>query len=110
MAVFVDDFYLTKMGSYRSMKMSHMAASSDEELHEMARKIGVDRRHWQSDKNHRLSHYDICMSKRNLALKNGAIAVTWRQMGVISRFFKTNGKMPLSLEEAVSWWGSLKGK
>ena len=54
------------------MIMCHMVADSIDELHEMADLIEVDRRHFQS-KNKRHPHYDICKSKRVLALKHGAI-------------------------------------
>lgn len=52
------------------MLMCHMVADSIEELHKMADAIGVSRRHFQ---NQRLPHYDICKSKRALAITRGAI-------------------------------------
>ncbi len=51
--------------------MCHMIADTLEELHAMADKIGVDRKHFQTDTNNK--HYDICKSKRALAVKAGAI-------------------------------------
>lgn len=52
------------------MMMAHMIADSVEELHRMADSIGVSRRHFQ-DK--RIPHYDICKSKRRIAVDLGAI-------------------------------------
>jgi hypothetical protein len=63
------------MGRYRRMKMSHMIADTEAELHAMARKIGVARRWYQGD------HYDICMSKRALAIKYGAKPITMYELG-----------------------------
>jgi len=56
------------------MLMCHMLADTVEELHRMADTIGVDRRHFQGD------HYDICKAKKQLAVKNGAVEVTQREM------------------------------
>ena len=70
MAVYVDDY----KASYRGMVMCHMLADSDEELRAMADKIGVAQRWHQGD------HFDICLSKRALAVKHGALEVTAREM------------------------------
>jgi hypothetical protein len=43
------------------MVMCHMMSDNLNELHAMADKIGVARRHFQGD------HYDICKAKRALA-------------------------------------------
>jgi hypothetical protein len=75
MTVFVDDMYKRTIGKFRRMKMSHMMADTDAELHDMADKIGVARKWYQDD------HYDICMSKRELAIKLGAKAITYPEMG-----------------------------
>ena len=77
MTVFVDDMYLSPMGKYRRMKMSHLIATTERELHAMAAKIGVARRWYQGD------HYDISMSKRRWAIANGAVAVTMRELAGI---------------------------
>lgn len=74
MTVFVDDMYLYPMGQFGRMKMSHMMADADEELHEMAHKIGVARKWYQGD------HYDIAISKRKLAITFGAVPITLREM------------------------------
>jgi len=53
------------------MIMCHMLADSLEELHAMADKIGISRHHFQT--NSSTPHYDICKSKRSLAVKYGAV-------------------------------------
>jgi hypothetical protein len=85
MTVFVDDMYLYPIGKYRRMKMSHMIADSADELHAMADKIGVARRWYQGD------HYDICKSKRDLAIKHGAVEISMRELALrVSNKHKQN--------------------
>lgn len=63
---------------FRGMIMSHMAADSLEELHAMAKNIGVDRRHFQ-DKPGK-PHYDICKQNKTKAIKLGAVEVDDRKL------------------------------
>lgn len=79
MTVYVDDMYLYPMGRFGRMKMSHMIADTEEELHQMAAKIGVARKWYQGD------HYDISISRRSIALDLGAKAVTMVELGRIRR-------------------------
>ena len=44
MPVYVDDMYKHPMGQFRRMKMSHMIANTEAELHAMADAIGIDRK------------------------------------------------------------------
>ena len=93
MAVYVDDMYKYQMGQYRRMKMSHMIADTEEELHQMADKIGVARRWYQGD------HYDICMSKRALAVQFGAKEIPIRElsrMAIGKRRVKNNRALLLA--------------
>ena len=75
MTVYVDDM----IAEFGRMKMCHMFADSRAELDEMATKIGVQRKWIQSEGTYR-EHYDICMSKRKLAVKHGAIEIGWRDV------------------------------
>ena len=68
--VYVDDMHKYPMGQYRRMKMSHMIADTDQELHAMADCIGVKRKWFQGD------HYDICLSMRAKAVAAGAVEIT----------------------------------
>lgn len=85
MTVYVDDF----KAAYGNMRMSHMLADSDDELHAMADQIGVARRWHQNGMSG--SHYDIAQSKVALAIKAGAVAVTVRQMAMMSRNRRQTG-------------------
>ena len=78
MTVYVDDMEAEYKPPHRPgivYIMCHMIADTPEELHAMARKIGVDQRWYQGD------HYDITKSKRKLAVKAGAKEITWREAG-----------------------------
>lgn len=78
MTVYVDDYD----APFGRMIMCHMVADTLDELHTMADRIGVARK-WFQD--HRLQHYDICKSKKELAIKHGAKLVTARELVKIVR-------------------------
>ena len=85
--VFVDD-----MGApYGRMRMFHMIADTDEALHAMADAIGVARKWGQSPEKTSGSHYDVCQAKRALAVKLGAIEITWRQCGAMNSRRRVTG-------------------
>lgn len=67
MAVYVD----AMQASLGRMIMCHMVADTDEELHEMADRLGLDRK-WHQKPGTEHSHYDICKSKRAQAIRLGA--------------------------------------
>lgn len=81
MVVYVDDMraeYKPKHRPGMVYVMSHMIADTDQELHEMAARIGVARRWYQGD------HYDVTQAKKVLAIKYGARLITWRQCGTMT--------------------------
>lgn len=80
MTVYVDDM----KAEFGRMKMCHMLADSDEELHAMADAIGVARKWWQSPAKTSGSHYDIALSKRALAVAAGAVEITLRQAAAMN--------------------------
>lgn len=73
MTVYVDDM----RARYGRMIMCHMIADTEDELHAMADSIGVARRWYQGD------HYDICLTKRAIAVHLGALEVTRRDLARI---------------------------
>lgn len=98
MAVYVDDMN----AQYGRMKMSHLLADSNDELHAMAEKIGVARKWWQSPEKTAGSHYDICLSKKAKAIALGAIEITWRQAGAMNSRRKVTGVLG-NPEDAEDW-------
>ncbi|MFG1226077.1 DUF4031 domain-containing protein [Xanthobacter wiegelii] len=78
MTVYVDDMYLHPMGRFGRMKMSHMIADTEEELHAMASRIGIARRWYQGD------HYDVSMGMREKAISLGARAITLKQLAFMA--------------------------
>lgn len=81
-AVYVDDC----VWPFRRMMMCHMLADRIEDLHAMADQIGVARRWFQ---NKRYPHYDICQTKRALAVKFGAIEIDRRQFVILAHRLMT---------------------
>lgn len=99
MPVYVDDM----RAPFGTMLMCHMMADSDDELHAMADLIGVSRRWWQAPPKASASHYDIALSKRSLAIRSGAIAVTTTQIGIMNRRRRQTGKFG-PVEDAERWY------
>jgi hypothetical protein len=80
MSVYVDE----SIWPYGRMMMCHMVADSRAELDEMADKIKVPRKWIQKPGTDR-EHYDICKSKRALAVEAGAREVTCFELVSIVR-------------------------
>lgn len=74
MTVFVDD----AEHPYGLMRMCHMMADEEAELHEMAGAIGVARKWFQGEASY--PHYDICKSMRARAVALGAVEMTTKEM------------------------------
>jgi signal recognition particle subunit SEC65 len=83
--VYVDDY----AGPYGTMKMSHMIADTETELHEMAQKIGL-KREWFQPRS--FPHYDVCKTKRTMALKAGAKSLNIRQLAYKIREIRSQEK------------------
>lgn len=98
MTVYVDNMN----AQYGRMKMSHLLADSDDELHAIAAKIGVARKWWQSPEKTSGSHYDICLSKKALAIEYGAIEITWKQAGAMNSRRRVTGQLGKP-EDAQEW-------
>ncbi len=79
MTVYVDDAFIP----YRSMLMCHMIADTEDELHAMAAKIGIQRKWYQAKSS--IPHYDISKGKRDLAVGFGAKEVTGQELVKIAR-------------------------
>lgn len=68
----------TREYKYGRMIMSHMVSDSIDELHLMAKNIGVNKRHFQDKKGK--PHYDICKQNKIKAINLGAIEINDREM------------------------------
>jgi hypothetical protein len=68
MSVYIDHARIL----YRGMRMNHMLADTSEELLAMADTIGVQRK-WVQYPGTWKEHFDVCESKRLLAIAAGAI-------------------------------------
>ncbi|MCI0550998.1 MAG: DUF4031 domain-containing protein [Anaerolineae bacterium] len=91
MTVYVDDMFKYPMGQYRYMKMSHMIADTEVELHQMADRIGLKRAWFQSGGSG--PHYDVTITKRRLAIEAGARQITLRQCAFMCQQWRKTGKM-----------------
>ena len=78
MSVYVD----SARNAYGRMYMCHMIADSSEELLAMAEKIGVQKQ-WLQNPGTPREHFDICSSKRKLAVQSGAIEVEILELGMM---------------------------
>lgn len=97
MTVYVDDMHLYDMGKLYRMKMSHMIADTETELHQMATKIGVKRKWYQGD------HYDISKSKRAMAIRLGAVPISMRTLACMNFCRKVEGKLPKLHLAEITW-------
>ena len=77
MSVYVDEVrrWPTKIRCFQAGS-AHLTADTLEELHELARAIGL-RRAWFQDK--RVPHYDLTPSRREAALRAGAVFVSAKE-------------------------------
>lgn len=72
MSVYVDDMD----AAFGKMKMCHMIADTHSELLAMADRIGVARR-WIQNAGTNREHFDICLSKKRLAIAAGAVEIEY---------------------------------
>lgn len=86
MTVYVDNARL----SFGRMKMAHLLSTDLEELHQMADKIGVARKWFQSKAS--TPHYDICLSKRKLALELGAVEADRHKVVEIIHYWRSHAR------------------
>lgn len=74
--VYIDNFN----APFRGMIMCHMIADTTDELLNMAKTIGVNVK-WIQDAGTYNEHFDICLSKKALAISAGAKEVTFMELG-----------------------------
>jgi len=86
LSVYVD----RAINQYGRMMMCHMTADTLDELHAMADAIGIRRKWFQADAS--LPHYDICKSKRALAIANGAREIDWRELAAMIKRYRVSAE------------------
>ncbi|HVC67147.1 MAG TPA: DUF4031 domain-containing protein [Acidimicrobiales bacterium] len=86
MTVYLDDWRQAAHLGPVDDRWSHLVADTDEELHAFAERIGM-RRAWFQDRPGRPhhAHYDLPERARAEAVANGAVEVTWRELGRMLR-------------------------
>ncbi len=76
MSVYVDNM----RAAFANMIMCHMVADTHKELVEMADTIKVQRK-WIQNPGQHGEHFDIALTKRALAIKNGAKEISFAEFG-----------------------------
>jgi hypothetical protein len=76
--------YVDNMNAkFGRMTMCHLIADTHAELLDMVDKIGVQRK-WIQYRGTYLEHFDICLSKKKLAVKHGAKEIEYgRELAVL---------------------------
>lgn len=100
MTVYVDDMRVPARVGRLNAKWSHLMADTDDELHEFAARLGL-RRSWHQKPGTPISHYDVTDSKRDEALRLGAVPIGYmsrESMDLIAR--KINDAKPSSRKGA----------
>ena len=92
MSVYVDPLFTAVSTNHQAQRHGnqwcHMVCDGDlEELHQMAEKIGLKRSYFQSPPKASMPHYDLTPVKRSMAVKNGAIEASFKELTPIRRFW-----------------------
>lgn len=83
MTIYVDDWRQQARVGRLNARWSHLTVSPEDdiaELHAFAARIGL-KREWFQDKPWPRAHYDVTESKRQEAIRAGAVSITWREAG-----------------------------
>ncbi len=100
MTVYLDDWRQPAMLGHLADRWSHLVADTEDELHEFAARLGM-RRAWFQYKASRPhhGHYDVPERWRDQVLAEGAVPVSWRELGqmVRARRVGASGSSPFPL-------------
>lgn len=92
MTVYIDSYN----AKYGRLVMCHMIADTDQELRDMAVKIGVQQK-W-----HQGNHFDICLSKKALAIQYGALEITAKQCAAMIKRQSVTGDLGRP-DDSLEW-------
>jgi hypothetical protein len=95
LTVYVDDWRQRAVIRQHEDRWSHLVADEPEELHQMAAQLGIPLRGFQRHRrSSALNHYDLPESLRVRAIELGAVPITWREMGRLTREWRRAGAPP----------------
>ena len=95
LTVYVDDWRQRAIIRQREDRWSHLVADDPEELHDMAARLGIPPRGFQRHRrSSAMNHYDLPESLRQQAIALGAVAITWRELGRLTRDWRRAGAPP----------------
>jgi len=95
LTVYVDDWRQRATIRTREDRWSHLVADDADELHAMAARLGIPRRGYQRHRRSpALNHYDLPERLRLQAIELGAVAITWRELGRLTREWRRGGARP----------------
>lgn len=78
MAVYVDEAIFERWGR----RWCHLTADAPEELHEFARRLGLERSRFQEKPGRPwVDHYDLTEGRRSQAVALGAVEITLQEAG-----------------------------
>lgn len=106
MTVYVDNMFEMATGEVGRMRMSHMIADTDDELHAMADLIGVARRWHQAPPLHD-SHYDVSLGARGRAVASGAVEISMRVCAAMV-WLRRAGHFMGSPGDALARWAAMR--
>ncbi len=95
LTVYVDDWRQRATIRDREDRWSHLLSDDEDELHTLAAQLGIPIRGYQRHRRSAaLNHYDLPESLRLRAIELGAIPITWREMGRLTREWRRAGARP----------------
>jgi hypothetical protein len=95
LTVYVDDWRQRAVIRQHEGRWSHLMADDPGELHQMAARLGIPLRGFQRHRrSSALNHYDLPENLRLRAIELGAVAITWRELGRLTREWRRAGALP----------------
>ena len=95
LTVYLDDWRQAATIGTRVDRWSHLLADNEEELHDLAARLGIPARGFQRHRrSSALNHYDLPESHRQAAIDLGAVPITWREMARLTREWRRADAQP----------------
>ena len=95
LSVYIDDWRQRATVRGRTDRWSHLLADDPDELHAMAAALGIPPRGFQRHRRSAaLDHYDLPEGLRLQAIELGAVPISWREMGRLTREWRRADAQP----------------